>query len=136
MDAANFEKLVTNLTEQQREKTSLEVAIKRCEAEKKSHENALSAARHKVEAMERQIPEIKQEIGKQSALRFSMQSELDQQKNSSGTLRNNVVRVKTQVEELQVLVNKEAAEHANLIRDTEAKYAMQIERLNAVGGKD
>lgn len=136
MDASNFEKLVASLTEQQREKTSLEVAIKRCDAEKKSHENALSTARHKVEAMERQIPEMKQEIGKQSALRYSMQSELEQQKNSSGTLRNNVVRMKTEVQELQELVSKEEADYGNLVRETEAKYALQLERLKAVVGKN
>lgn len=137
MDATlNFEKLVDNLTEQHRQKSSLEVAIKRCDAEKKSHEGALSAARYKEESLQKQIPDIKKEIGKQNALCGSMQAELEQQKNSSNTLRSNVARMKAQVTELQELINKEESENTNFLRNTEEKYAMQIQKLQEIWGKN
>lgn len=128
----NFEKLVDSLTEQQREKSSLEVAIKRCDAERKSHDNALSAARFKEESLQRQIPEIKLEIGKQSALRFSMQSELGQQKKSSCTLLNNVVHMKSQVNDLQGFAEKEVIENAQLVKTAEVKYSSQLKKLREI----
>ena len=131
-----FDKLVENITKQQQQKSDLEAALKHCDAQRKGLESELTALQHKEESLNRQIPELKQDIARQNAAKASMTADLAQLKTSRSKLLESVEVMKGKVSQLQKEIVEEEQDGNNNLGDIEEKLNANRNALSVLLRKD